>query len=133
MKLWDRLKLTKPESEYDPEEMFQAMADNLIELHPLQYVVEVRMEPFSEEEGAEGEFFVETYEATEPGEVVDTTPKMIIQMDPFEDATREELLEMIHVHLFIHEMGHALQFRNEEYEESREEDHDAEWGIKYAR
>ena len=33
----------------------------------------------------------------------------------------------------VHEAAHALQWRPEEAEMSREDEHDAEWGVAYAR
>ena len=35
--------------------------------------------------------------------------------------------------VLLHELAHAVQFRHDEAEELRESDHDAEWGIAYAR
>lgn len=125
----------QPTKGYNPKEYFTAMAESMSDLHPLPMPLEVRMEPFTTEESAEGEFYIETEEAQAlyAGNTVEVNPTMVIQMDPFDDLTRDELLEMIHTHLFIHEMAHALQYRSDEYEEAREDHHDAEWGVKYAQ
>ena len=39
---------------------------------------------------------------------------------------------MLQSEIFVHELAHASQHRTIEYELEREQDHDAEFGIKYA-
>ena len=58
---------------------------------------------------------------------------MVVSLAQFEKMPREELESLLAMHVFIHEMAHALQFRTVEYEEERESDHDAEWGVKYSQ
>ena len=44
-----------------------------------------------------------------------------------------ELPHEAQLFVLVHELAHALQWRPDAAEETRENDHDAEWGVAYAR
>ena len=109
---------------------FQDLADILTTAFPVPMELEVRLdEPIGDDQG---EFYIEGWEGADPGEEV-PADKMVVSLAQFEKMPREELESLLAMHVFIHEMAHALQFRTVEYEEEREGDHDAEWGVKFAQ
>jgi len=107
---------------------FQELADEITRLHPVPLSLEVRLD--EDCEGDQGQFYVEQWEDEEGGETPADT--MIVSTDQFEDWEKVDLVNMLRLHVFIHEMAHALQFRGMDFEEQREEDHDSEFGIKLA-
>jgi len=108
---------------------FQDLADRIVSAYPVEYELEIRdNEDIGEDQG---EFYIETWEGADEGEVV-PEDKMVICLSKFEDLTRDQLIDLLRLQVFIHEMAHALQFRGTEYEEVRDIDHDAEWGVKVA-
>ena len=109
---------------------YQELADRVVTAYPVGMELEVRIGDI--DDNNQGEFFIESWEGADPGEEV-PAPKMVIEMADLKDMSREEMEHLLTFQIFIHELGHALQYRSDEYEEEREGDHDAEWGVKYSQ
>lgn len=109
----------------DEEEYFQIKANSFAELHPFSFD-EIEVEIVDGLSNL-GEFEVETWDTDEGHKDFG-----VIRISSFEEFSREELIELLQRQIFVHELAHAAQYRSGDYELVREQDHDAEWGIKYA-
>lgn len=111
----------------EKEAHFQRLAESFAQLHPFTFdSIGVRVGPLGDE--YHGRFDVQKWEM-EDGTFED---EGTIYLDTYEGLSREELILLLQTEIFIHELGHAAQHRSHDYELEREQDHDAEWGIKYA-
>lgn len=107
-------------------EDMQRMAESFGELHPFNFD-EVEVEVV-DGLGNLGEFEVETWDVEGEGE----QDFGMIRISSMAEFSREELVTLLQRQIFVHELAHAAQYRSGRYEAEREQDHDAEWGIKLA-
>jgi hypothetical protein len=105
---------------------YQSMAESFGELHPYSFD-EVEVEIVDGLENL-GEFEVETWDVEGEGE----KDFGMIRLSSFAEFSREELVLLLQRQILVHELAHAAQYRSEQYELEREQDHDAEWALKYA-
>tara|TARA_R110002126_G_scaffold24545_2_gene85250 strand:+ start:2718 stop:3200 length:483 start_codon:yes stop_codon:yes gene_type:complete len=110
----------------EKEQYFTAQGESYAELHPFSFDnFDVTLEPLDKEHG---KFDVEMWE-DDDNELHEWGT---IYLDTYEGVSREDLIFMLQSEIFVHELAHASQHRTIEYELEREQDHDAEFGIKYA-
>ena len=120
---------------FELRKKYQALTDEALRVLNCGMDVEVLIE--ETEDNTLGEFWVEAAESR--GELRGF--KGFIQLDDFTKYKKDDLIEYLFLQILIHEIGHALQFRRwemiEETEEEgameRDSDHDAEFGIHFAR
>ncbi len=110
----------------EKEQYFTARGESYAELHPFSFDnFDVTLEPLENEHG---KFDVEMWQ-DDDGSLHEWGT---IYLDTYEGVSREDLITMLQTEIFVHELAHASQHRTVEYELEREQDHDAEFGIKYA-
>jgi len=102
------------------------MAESFGELHPYSFD-EVEVQIMDDLDNL-GEFEVETWDVEGDGEL----DFGMIRISSMAEFSREELVALLQRQIFVHELAHAAQYRSGRYEAEREQDHDAEWGIKFA-
>tara|TARA_R110002096_G_scaffold423095_1_gene630012 strand:- start:1912 stop:2400 length:489 start_codon:yes stop_codon:yes gene_type:complete len=110
----------------EKEAYFQALGESFAELNPFSFDnFDVTVGPM---EDFHGRFEVATWTVED-----DTTEEFgTVYLDTYEGVSREDLIMMIQTDTFVHELAHAAQYRTHEYEDNREQDHDAEFGLKWA-
>jgi len=110
----------------EKEKYFTAQGESYAELHPFSFAnFDVTIEPLEKEHGR----FDVAMRVDEDGELHEWGT---IYLDTYEGVPREDLITLLQSEIFVHELAHASQHRTIEYEREREQDHDAEFGIKYA-
>ncbi len=110
----------------EKEQYFTAQGESFAELHPFSFAnFDVTLEPLENEHG---KFDVAMWE-DDDGSLHEWGT---IYLDTYEGVSREDLIFMLQSEIFVHELAHASPHRTVAYELEREQDHDAEFGIKYA-
>lgn len=110
----------------EKEQYFTAQGESFAELHPFSFAnFDVTLEPLENEHG---KFDVAMWEDDDGSQEEWGT----IYLDTYEGVSREDLIFMLQTEIFVHELAHAAQHRTVAHELEREQDHDAEFGIKYA-
>jgi len=110
----------------EKEQYFTAQGESYAELHPFSFDnFDVTLEPLDKEHG---KFDVEMWEDDDH----ELHEWGTIYLDTYEGVSRDDLIFMLQSEIFVHELAHASQHRTIDYELEREQDHDAEFGIKYA-
>jgi len=106
----------------------QKVADEALRVLNCSFPVEVKI---TAEEEDLGTFWTEWYEERGQNRAL----KGFINLADFTKFSKDELIELLWRQILIHELGHALQFRDWEMDDDKERDsdHDAEWGIQFAR
>jgi hypothetical protein len=113
---------------HEIQKEMQAVTDEALRVLNCSFPVTVKIT--AEEENL-GTFWPEWYE--ERGQARSLTG--FINLADFTKFSKDDLIELLWRQILIHEIGHALQFRHYEMDEDseRESDHDAEFGIHFAR
>ena len=107
----------------------QAQCDEAVRVLNLDFPIEVKIG--CDDDDVQGEFWPEWVE----DKGMTRTLKGFITIADFAKLPKDELIELLTEHILIHELAHALQFRHHEMddEKQRDDDHDAEFGIHFAR
>ncbi|HIK62011.1 MAG TPA: hypothetical protein EYF98_15120 [Planctomycetes bacterium] len=113
---------------HEIQKELQAVVNEALRVLNCDFPVELKI---SAEEEELGSFWPEWHE----DRGMTRSMQGYITLADFTKYSKDELIELLWRQITIHELGHALQFRPYEMEEDseRESDHDAEFGIHFAR